>query len=235
MTRIRWTTVLLCVALGSAIAPTVAWSQGVAPEVADEAQKAEARKYFQSAMTAWTDKRFEEALENFRASYSIVASPNSHLMVVRTLDSLGRAAEAYTEAEIVIGEADAAATTDPKYEATAQAARDLVTKLRPQVGLVTVVGADQAAAPGATLTVAGRAIEPAQWGRPVAVSPDEVMVVLGDAPPKSVMAEPGGSHTVDFTPAAPEPAPIETTYEGPDRKLMTYIASGVGGKRMGER
>ncbi|MBW2458687.1 MAG: hypothetical protein JRI68_29585 [Deltaproteobacteria bacterium] len=227
MTRIRWTTLLLCVAMAMAVAPTVAWSQGMAPESADETQKAEARKYFMSAMEAWNDKRFEEALENFRSSYGIVASPNSHLMVVRTLVSLSRNAEAYVEAETVVAEADTAAATDPKYEATASAARELAGKLRAQIALVTVVGADQAAPPGATLTVAGRAVEPSRWGQPVAVDPGDVMVVLGDAPPKSVAAVAGGDHTVDFTPA-PEPAPIEHKYEGPDRRMMAYIAGGVG-------
>jgi hypothetical protein len=227
MTRIRWTALLLGAALATAIAPTVAWSQGVAPETANEAQKNEARTYFQAAMAAWNDKRFEEALDNFRSSYGIVASPNSHLMVVRTLASLGRNAEAYAEAETVVAEADAAAAADPKYEATAKAAREQLANLRPQVALVTVMGAAEAA-PGAALTVGGRNIDPSQWGRPIPVDPGEVMVVLGNEAPKTVTATAGGDHTVDFTPAPTEQAPIEASYEGPDRMMMAYIAGGVG-------
>jgi hypothetical protein len=228
MTRIRWRTVLLFVALAVVCAPTVAWSQGAAPGSATEEQKQQAREYFTTAMAAWQDKRFEEALQGFRGSYDIVASPNSHLMGVRTLVSLSRNAEAYGEAQAVVAEAEEAAASEPKYEATAQAAREIVAKLRPLIGLVTVVGADQAAEPDGTLTVAGRAIERPRWSEPVAVEPGEVTVMLGGLPPKHVTAVAGGDHSVDLTPAPPpEPEPI-AKYEGPDRRLMAYIAGGVG-------
>ncbi len=228
MTRIRWRTVLLCVALAVVFAPTVAWSQGAAPGDATEEQKDQARQYFTTAMAAWTDKRFEEALQGFRSSYDIVASPNSHLMGVRTLVSMSRNAEAYGQAQAVVAEADAAAASEPKYEATAQAAREIVAKLRPLIALVTIVGADQAADAEGTLTVAGRAIERPRWADPVAVEPGEVTVTLGGLPSKQITAEAGGEHRVDFTPAPPpEPQPV-VAYDGPDRRMMAYIAGGVG-------
>src|SRR5262245_9151637 len=100
----RWLiAVALCVALVSAFAAQ-AWAEGVKPEQANEQQKQSARASFTTAMEAYNDKRFEEALEGFRRSYDTVASPNSHLMVARTLRSMGRTAEAYEEFRAVAEE-----------------------------------------------------------------------------------------------------------------------------------
>mgnify|MGYP002030519275 CR=1 FL=1 len=59
---------------------------------------------------------YEKALEQFRRSYSVVASPNSQLMVARALALLNRKAEAYQVAERVIEQARAEAVHAPKYE-----------------------------------------------------------------------------------------------------------------------
>src|SRR2546423_461561 len=73
--------------------------------------------------------RLVAALAAFRASYELVPSPNSHLMVARALRDRGELVEAYAEYDKLVVEADAAAATDTKYDASAQAARAERSKL----------------------------------------------------------------------------------------------------------
>src|SRR5262245_30689725 len=133
MARRSWMAGALCLALSGMLAPA-SFAQGVKPEQATEQQKENARKYFTTAMDAYNDKRFEEALDGFKKSYEEVASPNSHLMVARALRSMGRMAEAYDEFQSVIAEAEAAAKGDKKYEQSATAARTDLAGLESEVG-----------------------------------------------------------------------------------------------------
>src|SRR4030095_12566462 len=74
--------------------------------------------------------RLLEALAAFRASYDMVAIPNSHIMIARTLRDKGDIAQAFVEYDRVVTEADEAIQRDSKYRATADAARSERSKLR---------------------------------------------------------------------------------------------------------
>ena len=64
-----------------------------------------------------------EALAAFRASYEIVPSANSHLMIARTLREHGDLADSFVEYDKLIPEAASAAERDAKYASTAVASR----------------------------------------------------------------------------------------------------------------
>ena len=76
---------------------------------------------FFAGQKLYADKKFEEALVEFRASYAAVPSPNSRLYVARGLRRLGRNGAAYDEYGQVILEAADRAAEDKKYAATQQA------------------------------------------------------------------------------------------------------------------
>lgn len=227
-----------------ALGVPLAHAQSGAVGTATAEDKAAASAKFGEAKAAFGAGSFDEALEKFRASYAIVASPNSHLMVVNTLVELQRYAEGYREAEAVVAEAEQAAAQDPKYNTTVEAARKSRDWLRGRVGLVTVqlpqVG------PDAVLVVGQRAIERPQWSAPIAVEPGPTKVALTTSDGESseqIEVTAGGEHTVALTapvPAAPQPPPPEEQPaegddgfnpfdQSDDQRLVSYIAGGVGG------
>ena len=153
--------------------------KGADPDVATEEQKAAATEAYVKGVQATQGKKFSEALEHFQQSYMQVASPNSHLMIVQTLESLGRWVDAYREAQLLIVEADAAAAKAPKYAPTAKAARAELTAIEAKVGMVTVT-VDPFPAVTATLklTLAERVLPVEEWGKPVPVTPGPFEVVM---------------------------------------------------------
>src|SRR5262245_31392881 len=147
----------LCLSLTIGSFVSRARAEGVPVEQANDDQKEQARVAFADARKAFDDRRFVDALKGLRASFYIVASPNTHLMIGHAERELGRDAAAYATFEAVAEQAEAAMSSDEKYRKTAQIAREELDKLRPSVGLVTiqVSGADE----GATLSVEGREID----------------------------------------------------------------------------
>ena len=89
-------------------------------------------------MEAFNADKYDEALQAFQASYDSVASPNSHLMLARTLVKLGRLGEAYEAFDETQREAEQAAKLDEKYEKASKSAADERDALRPKIALVTV-------------------------------------------------------------------------------------------------
>src|SRR5258708_22602493 len=89
-----------------------------APHKVDRAKEV-AQKVYAQGVDHYRAGRLLEALAAFRASYDMVPSPNSHLMVARALRDRGAIVEAFVEYGKLTAEADAAALRDPKYEATA--------------------------------------------------------------------------------------------------------------------
>lgn len=224
---------LLGVALGAV--PATASAAGKSLTEATDADKAAAGKAYVEAKAHYdaTPKRLDQALAGFRASYDIVASPNSHLMVATVLADMGKHAEAYAEAEIVAAEGDALGGT---YLDAAKAARNIMDTLRPKVAFVTVDIAADASPTG--LKVAGRDIDRASWGKPVVVEPGSVEVVLSTATGPSserVDVAAGATSSVHLaakptTPVVPEP--IEDDNSGPrgneTLRIAGYAAGGVG-------
>jgi hypothetical protein len=105
----------------------------------------------------------ERALEGFRASYNIVASPNTLLMVGRTLVALDRLEDAYAVLDETVSIASQASLRDPKYKETEQAALVELESLRKSVVAVTfsVVGATD----DTVVFLQGRQVDREQWGK----------------------------------------------------------------------
>jgi len=203
---------------------------GVAVDQASKAQIDEARGPYLEAKKAFDSGDYETAARGFRASYDIVASPNSHLMLAKSLEKLNRLAESYRTAKAVVPEAEAAAAEDDKYQRTAQDAQTLMKSLRGRVGYLTV-----RLPPGASgaVTVGGEPVGPAALSEPVLVDPGPVVVRFEGAEgpmERSVTLGPGGTALIDFgarDPAAP-PAPDEPTDEGFQIHAPRAVGIGLG-------
>lgn len=234
---------LACAVIGAALlalliaAPTgLAQAAGVPLAEASDAQKKEAQEAYLEAKKHFDAGRYDEALAGFRASYDVVASPNSHHMLVRTLDALGRTVEAYHEAVRTVTEAEAAAAQDEKYDQTAAAARAKRDALRAKVALLTVVveGADD----DATVTIDGRRLGRAAWGVPQPVLPGARTVRLeaaaGTAEEQVELAS-GGEKTVHLRASAGDAGggPSVGSRGSPDAgssglRIASYVFGGLG-------
>jgi hypothetical protein len=219
----------------------LAHAQGANVLEATDDQKDEAQVKFIEARKAFDERRFVDAIAGFRASYDVVASPNTHLMIAHAMRELGRFAEAYDVLGAVEREASEAAQQDTKYEQTATLARDEQALLREKVALLTVtIPAPEA---GATLTVGGRQVPEAAWATPIAVDPGNVTVVYQGADEpivKQVSAEAGGEAAVTLERAPDDPPPpVPTTLSGEGGGIwqwtgtQRYIAYGVAGLGVG--
>jgi len=248
------------IALVSIVSTDRVWAQGVSVEEATTQQKWEAQQEYSKAKTARRARRYEQALAGFKKSYAIVASPNSHWQVVRTLILLERYVEAFEQAHAVAAEADAAAVRHAKYKKTAAAARAKANELKAKIGMITVqvvglppeeIKAAAEAPPDEDrlpkLTVGGQVIPVAKWGKPVPVPPGTSRVVL-----MSEMGTETGEVTVNAgehmtLTIGPQLPPTTKPTEEPDDdkgdekgiwggderlRIPSYVALGVGGAGM---
>ncbi|HHH11966.1 MAG TPA: hypothetical protein ENK23_07835 [Sorangium sp.] len=230
---------LLFMSVGSVV--TSAAADGAALAEATDVQKQGAQIRYVEGMQAFQARNFEAARKNFNESFETVASPNSLLMVVRSLVLLDRKVEAYEQANKTARLATAAAKTAPKYLKTAAAARSQAAKLRRQLGFVSLLGVESAP-PGAKLLVAGREIPRARWGAPIAVNPGTVSIDLNGRTLSTTEVARGNTETVDIRAAilsmaagdddddddAADGRPRVGTYRGPDRLLIGAVAGGIG-------
>jgi hypothetical protein len=226
--------------LGAALAAPSVRAQGASIESATPEQKKAAQDGFKKGASAQKKGQHEEALAAFKESYQAVASPNTHLMMARSLVELNRLEEAYVEYEKTLAEAKAAAGTDKKYQQTADQAEKELADVRGKIALLTieVSGAGE----GDRVTVRGRELDKNDWGKPIPVMPGSVRVELVTAAGKEtvqeVNAEAGGSQSVTLAPpTAAAPPPPETeghaeakldTSGGTSLRTWAYVAGGVG-------
>ncbi|MCA9625430.1 MAG: hypothetical protein KC731_40690, partial [Myxococcales bacterium] len=200
----------LVLALALAAAPALAAGASLADATPE--QVAAARGPYVEAKKAFDAGDYAAAQEGFAASYAIVASPNSHLMMAKALEKLERFADAYREAKAVLPEAEAAVAVDEKYARTADDARALVEDMRRRVGYLTVrlpYGETGA------VTVAGRRLAAEELDEPILVDPGPVTVSF-DGPrgveSRTMTLGKGGTGLIDFgkrEDAPPTPSPIE--------------------------
>jgi len=172
-----------------------------------------AQKVYLQGTDHYRAGRLLEALAAFRASYDMVASPNSHIMIARTLRDKGDIGQAYAEYDRVVVEADQALERDAKYKATADAARAERTKLREKLTMVIVRVRNP---PDDLHVVVGdKPIERAEWGKPVPVKAG-ALVALGVATGRPDQRQelsgfPGDELVVLFDYSSGPPAPVEAT------------------------
>ncbi len=208
---------------------------GASLEQASDSQKKDSVVAMKAGRVAFDASKYEEALAKFRESYALVASPNSRMMLARTLGKLGRLTEAYREAKAAADEANVVSAVNPKYKATADSVREDITDLEKKLAFVTVKVMGEPTE--GTLTVGSSVIDRAQWGRPIAVMPGRIEVALSTVEGKSrevldLLAGVKVTLPLDLpVPSAAEIAVVKvaSTWTGPNRKTIGYVASGVGG------
>lgn len=211
---------------------------------ANPQQKQAAQNLYKGAMRSFEARQFDKAFEEFRSSYETVASPNSHLMMARSLRDAGKLVEAHQEYEAVAQEATAAAELDKKYEETSRSAHSEGLALRANLAMVTfrVAGAPA----DAQLTVGNRLIDRATWANPHPFAPGDVACTLSVAGKadvqRTVKLAAGTEETVTFElseEGAPASAPESPTPSssgvhasgnllGLSKRQWAYVAGGVG-------
>jgi hypothetical protein len=95
------------------------------------AEGTSAEAHFFAGQKLYTDKAYDAALVELRASYAAAPSPNSRLYIARALRGLGKTAEAYDEYTAAILDAADRNDADGKYDATELAASTERTAIRP--------------------------------------------------------------------------------------------------------
>lgn len=169
----------LAVSSALAIGPRhIAFAQPVASAPAGDVATAKAR--FGKGKTLYNAKNFADALVEFRASYSIVKSPNSHFFIANCLRDLGRLSEAYMEYDRVAVEAKAAGEDYAGAVEASIAERDALAQKIVLVNVTTPPGTADA-----MLVVGGVQVTPDLAGKPIAAMPGNIEVTLspsGKAP-----------------------------------------------------
>src|SRR5215204_264788 len=125
-------------AVAMVLAVSSAYAEGASVTTATDVQKEEAGNSYKRGAEAFNAGELDVALAAFQRSLDVVSSPNSRLMLARTLLKLGRPPEAYAEFERTLIDAEQAAQVDKKYASAADAARAELAELRQQVGLLSV-------------------------------------------------------------------------------------------------
>ncbi|MFP6683926.1 MAG: hypothetical protein VB934_04405 [Polyangiaceae bacterium] len=230
-------------AVGEPSPTDVALVKGAAIDKANWRQKNAARKAYRAGMKAFDAKKYDEAMAAFVKSYGVVASPNSHLMVVRTMLAKEQYLAAYGQAQLVTIEAKEAAAKEARYQTTVQGAEQLVSDIAAKLSSVKISTTVPVADKSAVLQVNGRALERGQWGQPLTVMPGPIKIALTTAAgktQKTVTAVAGQQHAFAIEPPAPKPVATASVAEesggsffdikwpGPDRKKIAYISGGVG-------
>jgi tetratricopeptide (TPR) repeat protein len=143
-----------------------------AAAAASPADKERALALYTKGGELFKARKFVQALDQFRQSYALVKSPNSHLYIARCQRELGEARAAYVEFDKVAEEAGALAVNAPKYVETQRAAEqerdDLSAKLA--VAYVNVSNADATT----TIRLGSYDVPSDRWGRAFPIEPGTV-------------------------------------------------------------
>ncbi|XXX78529.1 tetratricopeptide repeat protein [Sorangium sp. So ce134] len=233
-----------CLCLCTLPAPAAGADAPAATPSPDAVEKAQS--LFKKGATLYEGKRYALALEQFRASYAAVPSPNSRLYIARCLADLGEHTEAYLEFEQVAAEAGSRAKAEPRYAQTEQTAQLERDELARKIALVTVTVAHPDAA--TSLAIAGKDVPRERWGKPFPVKPGKTEVVLrtrttsipqtldlsaGEAKTVPLDAEEtGAAGAPDGAPALLDEGPVLPESEAPSARAYlrpyAYAAGGVG-------
>ena len=202
------------------------------------AQTAEER--FVRGQKAYEAGKYEEALEQFRSAHEGSNSPNARLYIARSLEKLGKRAEAYEEMRLTVRESTERAAKEPKYGETRDAAAAELALLEPKVGKLVIALADESLKP--EVKVNGQPFE--SIGEPTAVEPGEVVIEAtaeGMKPlERRLEVPPGDTRTVTLkfemavSSSVPEPDPEPGDEGGGDFGVIraagiAVTALGVGG------
>lgn len=244
MGKLRELTMALGIFVSIASWVPTASAAGASIDSATTDQKNRAQKLFVDAKKEYDNKNFDKALEGFRQSYDVVASPNTLLMVARTLRELDRVVESYLAFQEAIAEAKKAAEKHAKYGQAAEAAEKELDEIRSRVGFVVirVTGGTE----DTRITINDQPIERDKWGTEIPVRVGVITLVAtanGKPEHRQDVTVAGGTttHELDLSkiwappaPPAPKPVVVEPKEEksvdllGLDKRTWAYIAGGVG-------
>jgi hypothetical protein len=171
------------VLLAATLVAIPAHAAGVDPASATAVQREQAQQHFLKGKDRYDRNDMNAALDEFRASLEIVASPNARLYVARTLREMGRLVEAYVELGRTAADAKEHEREDGRYGKAATAALAERDAIAPQIGFVQLTVKN--ASDTTTVTVGGNAIVRAGWNDPIPVKPGNVDIVVATpgAPP----------------------------------------------------
>ncbi len=222
-------------------------ADGVDPSKATPAQRDQAQARFLKGRDLFAQGRFDAALEQFRGSHDVVASPNARLYAARCLREQKRLAAAYTELGRTAAEARAQSRDDPRYARTAEAADEERRALAPKLGMLTVTVVNPEAT--TTLKVDGDELQRDEWADAIPAAPGSSEVTVqtpGRVPLKqSVAVQAGEAKALRFDAATAGPvtaggephaaASIAPAAEPPSAdagrarmRTASYVAGGVG-------
>ena len=233
--------------LGALLGPERARAQPTLAQATPEQQE-QARSEYQRGLQAYEAARYDEALAAFEASYASVASPNTGLMVGRSLRALQQPAAAYRAFADVIDMAEA--WGNMRYSESASAARGEMVELKPKVVMLVLDVRDDGG--DARLTVDELEVPRGAWHRPYASEPGTIDVVLAGAagedrrqlelepgvaasaelrrsaappPPETMRAE---AEPAPPAPAAPPASHAERSSTNTGLRVASYVTAGVG-------
>jgi hypothetical protein len=132
---------------------------------------------FDEGREAFEAGQFEQALLAFRASYELLASPNTRLYMGRCYRALGRVASAFTAFRLAAREAADRLTSsgEKRYAATRDAATREAAEIEPKVPWLTI--AVPAGTPdGFRVKRNGEDVPTAAWGVAVETDPGDVRI-----------------------------------------------------------
>lgn len=220
------------------------FAQGVDPLSASPVQQEQAQARFTRGKQSYENGEFEVALDEFTASFAIVASPNARLYRSRCLLRLGRKVQAYAEYGRTMVQALELGKREGRYQLTAEAATEERRDLEQELAFVRTTV--HRPTPHTRLVVNGEEIRRTAWSEPVPVEAGVVVVELvtprHPAQQERFELIPGASHelTMDAGEATPrartataEPAREAKTaspsVESPPSLLpYAYLSAGIG-------
>jgi hypothetical protein len=221
-----------------------------ASDVMAQGSAADAVARYKKGRALIEQKQYEEALAELDASYSLLDSPNTLLLMAHAERELGRETIAARHYERVIEEAESRVQRgEARFEKTAADAKEWLDKLTKTLGRLTVVVTN--APEGAVVRVDGDAVSAEKSGDSLRVNSvwwkpgtAVVQVVAGDRSSRKVTAEiPAGgpaSLSIDFeadamgsdSPAETAPTNVspETTEDSGGRGVptATWVTGGIG-------
>lgn len=237
MTRSKATIALLVLFAGLVAVPASA-----------QGSKQEAVARYKQGRALIEKKQYERALEELTASYEILESPNTLLLMAHALRELGREPEAAKVYEDVIASARKRVEAgEQRFEKTAADAQEWLGKLSERLGRITV--SVSGAVEGTTVSIDGKPVDVSRVGDDTVKVEDiwwsagavKVEASTPQGVSRSVTAEipKGGPASVALdlgeAPPAPAPEPVEDTFaidtesaKGKPIPTASWVTGGIG-------
>jgi hypothetical protein len=152
------------------------YAQGADPLEASPVQQEQAQARFSRGKEHFDAGEFEAALDEFTASFAIVASPNARLYRSRCLLRLGHQVQAYAEYGRTMVQALELGKREVRYQRTAEAATEERQALEQELAFVSTT--IHHPSPLTRLIVNGEEIRRTAWGEPVPVTAGIVKIEL---------------------------------------------------------